>query len=429
MARRPARHVDDPIAVGQRLRASRLAAGISQRELAGDSCTTAYVSRIEAGVRVPSYQLLLEFAKRLGTTADFLATGQADQSISADFIEAELALRLGDHNRAGDLYREALARSETPSEEAQARLGLGRLELKRGETSAGMELLERALESGALPPADAAAAANALGRAYAAQGRFGEAIALFSRFLRQAREAGDQLDEVVFGLLLANTYIDQDQFAQAQSTLSEILDLARQTIDPMLRAGLYWTQSRAYSAQRQDDRAAEYAALVVSTLKASDQTLEAARAVLMQAFIENDRGNPQLALELLDEAEPVLRPADDPNDLATLTIQRAKALTALGEPNEAATLLLGVGARLKQTSPSNAALAYSAAADVFRSQGNTAQALEFYELTVETSPTATTRDVADALRTMAEIYEERGEDGKALELLKRALAIQAPARV
>jgi tetratricopeptide (TPR) repeat protein len=428
MARRPAKHVDDPVAVGQRVRNARLAAGISQRELAGDSCTTAYVSRIEAGVRVPSYQLLLEFAKRLGTTADFLATGQADQNISADFLEAEMALRLGDHNRAADLYHEALLRSDTPSEVAQARLGLGRLELKRGETRAGMELLERALDSGALPPGDATAAANALGRAYAAEGRFDEAIALFSRFLAQAREAGDQLDELAFGMLLANTYIDQGQFAQAQSTLAGILDLARETIDPMLRASLYWTQSRAYSAQRQDDRAAEYAALVVSTLKATDQTLEAARAVLMQAFIENDRGNPTLALELLDEAEPVLRPANDPNDLATVTIQRAKALTALGEPDEAATLLLGVGAKLKQTSPSNAALSYSAAADVFRSQGKTEQALEFYELAVETSVSAD-RQVADSLRAMAEIYEERGDAEKALELLKRALAIQAPARV
>lgn len=427
MARRPAKHVDDPVAVGQRLREARLAAGISQRELAGDSCTTAYVSRIEAGGRVPSYQLLLEFAKRLGTTADFLATGTADANISADFLEAEMALRLGDHARAAELYHEALMRSDAPSEVAQARLGLGRLELKRGETHAGIELLERALASNALPPADASAAANALGRAFAAEGRFDEALALFSRFLAQAREIGDQLDELVFGLLLANTYIDQERFAEAQSTLAEILDLARMAIDPMLRASLYWTQSRAYSAQRQDDRAAEYAALVVSTLKASDQTLEAARAVLMQAFIENDRGNPALALELLDEAEPILRPAGDPNDLATVTIQRAKALTALGEADEAAALLLGVGARLKQTSPSNAALSYEAAADVFRSRGDTEQALEFYELAVETSPTAD-RHVADSLRAMAEIFEERGDSEKALELLKRALAVQAPTR-
>jgi tetratricopeptide (TPR) repeat protein len=427
MARRPAKHIDDPAALGQRLREARRGAGISQRELAGDSCTTAYVSRIEAGVRVPSYQLLLEFAKRLGMTADFLATGKVEQDLSADFLEAEVALRLGDHTRASALYQDALMRSDTPREVAQARLGLGRLELKRGDARTGIDLLERALDSSALPPADAAAAANALGRAYAAQGLFDEAIALFSRFLAQAREAGDQLDELVFGLLLANTYIDQDQFAKAQETLAEILHLARQAIDPMLRAGLYWTQSRAYSAQRQDDRAAEYAALVVSTLKATDQTLEAARAVLTQAVIENDRGNPALALELLDEAEPVLRPADDPNDLATATIQRAKALTALGEPEEAATLLLGVGARLRQTSPSNAALSYQAAAEVFRSQGKTDQALEFYELAVDTSPTAD-RHVADSLRAMAEIYEERGDAEKALELLKRALTVQAPTR-
>ena len=53
MPRRPSNHVDDPIAVGQRLRQAREAAGLTQRELSFEGCTAAYVSRIEAGARVP----------------------------------------------------------------------------------------------------------------------------------------------------------------------------------------------------------------------------------------------------------------------------------------------------------------------------------------------------------------------------------------
>ncbi len=410
------------------MRDARVAAGVSQRQLAGDSCTTAYISRIEAGARVPSYQLLLRFAERLGTTAEFLATGQLDQGVSSEFLEAEMALRLGDYEKASELYEGALERGATATAVAQAQLGLGRLELKRGEMSAGIDLLERALGSNALPPGDASAAADALGRGYAAEGRFDEAIALFSRVLAQAREAGDQLDEVLFAVLLANTYTDQGQLAHAQSTLAEIIDLARQTVDPLLRASLYWSQSRVYSSQRQPDRAAEYAALTVATLKASDQTLGAARALALQALIENDRGNPELALELVDEGEPVVAAVGEPTDRALFTIERARALAALGRPEEAVDLLLAIAPQLRETSPANACRAFAAAADILRSEGENDRALELYELAVETAP-ALNRHVADALRAMAEIHEARGEAQKALELLKQALAAQAPTPV
>ena len=78
MPRRPSNHVDDAVAVGERLRQARIDAGLTQRELAFEGCTAAYVSRIEAGARVPSLQIIHEFAKRLDVTPEFLATGRRD---------------------------------------------------------------------------------------------------------------------------------------------------------------------------------------------------------------------------------------------------------------------------------------------------------------------------------------------------------------
>ena len=105
MPRRPSSHVDDPAAVGRRLREAREAAGLTQRELSFEGCTAAYVSRIEAGARVPSLQILREFGKRLGVSADFLATGSpGEPDLSSQFLEAEVALRLGDDQRATELY-------------------------------------------------------------------------------------------------------------------------------------------------------------------------------------------------------------------------------------------------------------------------------------------------------------------------------------
>jgi tetratricopeptide (TPR) repeat protein len=425
MPRRPSAHVDDPVFVGQRLRQAREAANLTQRELSFEGCTAAYVSRIEAGARVPSLQILREFAKRLGVSADYLATGLLDtEYVSTDLLEAEVALRLGDDERAEELYRAARADADSPAALAQAKLGLGRLAVHRGDISEGINLLEEALDSGDLRPGDASAAANALGRSYVSQNRYDEAFALFSRFLGSATSRGDQFDQVRFALLLANAYIDYGDYAGAHETLGGVLDLARKAVDPMLRASLYWSQSRVHVSQGEPDRAAEYAQLAIAILKASEQTLEAARALQVLAYIENDRGNPKAALALVDEGEPILAAAGDATDAAMFTVERARALSALGETEEAVGLLLGIVPRLTAAAPRDAVRAYSAVADIFRRQGDSARALELYELAIEQAPSAD-RHVTAALSAMAEIYEEQGDTQKALDVLKQAVATRA----
>jgi tetratricopeptide (TPR) repeat protein len=425
MPRRPSKHVDDPVSVGRRLRQARDSAGLTQRDLSFEGCTAAYVSRIEAGARVPSLQILHEFAKRLGVTPEYLATGRpAGEDVSSELLEAEVVLRLGDEDRAAELYETARADADSPAALARVQLGLGRLAIRRGEIAEGIELLERAVESRELAPGDASAAANALGRGYVMQNRFDEAFAVFERFLDEARSRGDHFDEVRFSVLLANAYIDHGDYGRAHATLGEVLDVARQTVDPLLRASLYWSQSRAHLSQGEPDRAAEYARLALATLRVSEQTLEAARALLLLAFIENDRGNPQTALELVDEGEPVVAAVGEAADAAMFAVERARALSALGEGQEALELLLGTVPRLVAAAPRDAGRAYCAVADIFRKHGDRPRALELYELAVEQAPVPS-RHVAAALTAMAEIHEERGETQMALDLLKRALAARS----
>ena len=426
MPRRPSTHVDDPVAVGRRLRQTREAAGLTQRDLSFEGCTAAYVSRIEAGARVPSLQILHEFGKRLGVRPEYLATGSldADGGLSSELLEAEVALRLGDEHRAAQLYEAARAEADSPGALAQAQLGLGRLALRRGELPEAVSLLEQALDSGELGPGDSSAAANALGRSYVSQNRYEEAFALFAHFLDEARNRADQFEEVRFALLLANAYIDHGDYGRAHETLGQVVEVARRAADPMFRASLYWSQSRIHLARSEPDRAAEYAQLAIVTLKTSEQTLAAAEALLLLAFIENDRGNPTAALELVEEGEPIVVAAGDTTEAAMFAVERARALSALGETNQAAELLLGVVPRLNSAAPKDAARAYAAVADIFRQNGDTARALELYELAVEQSPVAD-RHVVAALTAMAEIHEERGNGDMALALLRRALAVRA----
>jgi transcriptional regulator with XRE-family HTH domain len=55
----------------------RLARGLSQRDLSTPGVSYAYISRIEAGARIPSVKALRQVAGKLGVTVEHLETGRA----------------------------------------------------------------------------------------------------------------------------------------------------------------------------------------------------------------------------------------------------------------------------------------------------------------------------------------------------------------
>jgi len=128
-------HVDDPAAVGRRLKEARLAAGLSQRQLSFPGCSAAYISRLEAGDRVPSLQLLRKLAAKLNADEQYLATGvERIEQAPPEFVEAEVAHRLGDHELAKERYEQVLESTSSPASRERAAQALARL---RGETLAG----------------------------------------------------------------------------------------------------------------------------------------------------------------------------------------------------------------------------------------------------------------------------------------------------
>lgn len=101
---------------------------MSKRELAGDDCTPAYISRLELGQRVPSIQLLRLIGKRLKVDADFLATGgTVNGHDRAVLVDAEVALRFDDSVTARRLYERALVESapSSPGRERRSQVSAG----------------------------------------------------------------------------------------------------------------------------------------------------------------------------------------------------------------------------------------------------------------------------------------------------------------
>src|SRR6188508_1444862 len=147
MPRQKSTHVDSPRAVGERLKAARERAGLSQRQLSFPGCSPAYISRIESGDRIPSLQLLRELGRQLGVSEDYLATGSEIQGEPGGaLVEAEVALRLNELDEAERVYSSLLEGGST-ARRAEALSGLGQIAFRRGEPRTAIPFFEQALST------------------------------------------------------------------------------------------------------------------------------------------------------------------------------------------------------------------------------------------------------------------------------------------
>src|SRR3954452_1716827 len=101
----------DPAVLGARIKAARIAAGLTQPELAGVDASVGFVSRIESGQRRPNADLLGTLAAKLGVTMEFLVLGDGwedAQRLELLLDHAELSLVGGEAENALLRAREAL---------------------------------------------------------------------------------------------------------------------------------------------------------------------------------------------------------------------------------------------------------------------------------------------------------------------------------
>ena len=426
MPRQKSTHVDSPEAVGLRLKEARSRAGLSQRALSFPGCSPAYISRIEAGERIPSLQLLRELGRQLGVSEDFLATGaETGASRSSLLVDAEIALRLDDLETADELYGRILAEADDPLDRGEALQGVGTIEFRRGRPGEAVERLEEALALLGGDPAARPSLAESLGRAYATLGEFAPAIALFRQCGETFERQGDVLGQIRFACLLGYALTDSGNFAEAESVVAKALVAGREVSDPYTRARLYWSQSRLLLEQGKPGLAEQYARRALETLRATEDTHALGRAHQLLALVCLDSGKAGEALELLEEGWPLIAATGTPVELAEYRVEEARALAALGESERAASLAMEAAARLGDALAVDAGRAYALIADVYAGLGDSARARELYELAIERlEEWGPSRYLVDAYRRLAQLLEAQGQADDALDLLKRALGVQ-----
>lgn len=403
-------------------------AGLSQRQLSFPGCSPAYISRIEAGDRIPSLQLLREMGRRLRVSEDYLATGRERALVDEDeLVAADVAMRLDDRETAERLFAEALEQATTSEEQARALAGLGQLAFREGDPHGAVERLEAARALQRRTGREDVAAADTLGRAYAMVGEPESAIGVFESSLGKARERDDFVDVIRFSVLLANALIDIGNFPRAEELLGETLARIHDSRDPLLHARLFWSQSRLHALQNDSRTAARYARKALDILELTEHTYYTARAHQLLAHIEIDRGDAEQGLQLARKASELLGDSGNRLEHAILSLEEARALAKLGRREEAASLAMRISGELAEADPQDAGRSYALLAETFHEIGESERAIELFELSVELLAVAPDRYLVHSYSRLAELLEAAGRKDDALVVLKKAVGVQTEA--
>jgi tetratricopeptide (TPR) repeat protein len=428
MPRRKSTHVDDPIAVGARLRGAREAAGMSQRELAFAGCTAAYISRIESGARIPSLQLLVELGRRVGVSADFLARGAEAERAESVLDGAEIAWRLDDYVEARRLYERALEGTSDDRGRSVALEGIGQVALREGQPDRAVAAFESALEISREDLCSRPSLAESLARAHASLGQYASAVAVLERCLAAYETGDDTALFIRFACLLGYALTDNGEFGRAEQVVAKAINAAREVADPYTRARVYWSQSRLLAEKGQVAAAEEYARRTLELLRSTEDTYAVAHAQQTLAHICLELGRPGEALSLLDEGWPLISTAGSRTEIARYRIDQARALAALGESEQAAAIAMELTHQLGDTHVCDAARAYQLIAEIWERLDEPERAQELYELAIEGLEThPSSRYLVAAYRQLAGLLKQQGRTDDALGLLEKAVAVQEAA--
>jgi transcriptional regulator with XRE-family HTH domain len=234
--------------LGARIRAARVAAGLTQTELGGPDVTVSYVSRIESGARRPDARVLEAFASRLGVSVDELLTEPVSEDertalLAVDYVE--LSLELGEAQDALTQADRLLADAETPAYlrervmflRGRALEALGRLE----DATDAFEQVRAAYPEGGL----ALQCAMALSRCYREAGDLGRAISAgetaLAAYAERGLAGGDEAVQLT--VTVAAAYHERGDVAYAVRLCREAAAVAEESGSPRSRAAAYWNAS------------------------------------------------------------------------------------------------------------------------------------------------------------------------------------------
>jgi transcriptional regulator with XRE-family HTH domain len=337
----------EPAELGRRIKRLRQQRGMTQGQLAGGVASTAYVSRIEAGLRRPDASVLEGLAGNLDVEVAELLIGEATplrSRVELDLNAAEWALSTGAPAEALDRLASLPAHVDADQRQ-RARL----LEALIGQ-ALGVDPIPALQELASDKPANLTTwlrAQTALCRALCDNGELDSAAVAGELALEhlESLELTGTDDGVRLAVTLAGIYELRGELPEALRLAEETLARADEAATPRARAYAYWNASLRRTQESDIGSAIAYADRALTLLGSEDDARQRAllRTSIGRFHLRADQPDIATALEILATAgrELTLSGASAV-EIAATTVETARGHVMSGDTATADVLVAGV---------------------------------------------------------------------------------------
>jgi tetratricopeptide (TPR) repeat protein len=329
--------------LGDRLRQLRVAAGLTQSDLARDRFSKEYISQIERGKTRPTPETIEWLAASLGVDPAFLASGvSSDERARAEAVLTRAEALVEKHEYVGsiDEYGRALGPvMSTGAVELRVRLLSGEAwaRILKGDVREGLQLLEQAQSLGEGPEFSDLDRAEILFRLGA--GRYlissiATAIALFGESLAliDGSELPSDLLRAKVLTWRSRCYRRQRDYEAAREDVERALELAESTQDAYTLGDSYFQASVIAERDGHWVLARTYAERAKSQFEELSDRGNLGRLLNNLGGLDFLLGNPEKAIARLTEAIEVAIECDDDVGVATAVSSLAQVYLRTGDP-------------------------------------------------------------------------------------------------
>jgi len=419
--------------VGERIRVTRIARGMSQAELAAAvGVSNSYLSHIEAGRRPASKEFRRQIAATLGVEASELEEGvpsDKKEEIRLKLSFAELALRNGDWQLAEDTYSQVLRTARAMPFNRfvdEATWGMARALEATGQVERAIESYEGLVGQGSLSPAVPRWAVTvALIRAYSECGDLARAIDIGERALGESETAGTEEvgSQVEVISTLAGCYLERGDLTRASLLIERALRVAEQDGALRSRAAAAWNAAVIEDARHDTQAASLHAARALAMYEELDnqRAIGLLRVVAAGLFLRQERPKPEAALPLLDRALTELSTSGTELDVEYVHTEQARAHLLAGRPDQAFEIATAALTALPDEERIQRGRMLLVLGHAERAQGHSEDALvTFLAAAEQLNQAGAQRQAATAWRELGEAYVELGRPAEAIEALRQA---------
>jgi tetratricopeptide (TPR) repeat protein len=410
----------DPALLGRRVRAARLAAGLTQGRLGGDDVTVSYISRIESGQRRPDGRVLVTLADRLGIPVDSLLADAGDDRSAALRVEvdfAELSLETGEPQAA--LERLDVALSERldmtpPGLSQRARVLRARALEAVGEIEEAVAAWEGLLAE-APHGSHALTCGIALSRCYRESGDLGRAISVGEELLRglEERRLGGGDEAVQLTVTVAAAYFQRGDTHHAVRMCKQAITAAEATGSSRARASAYWNASMMELEQGMVAAAVPLAERALALLGESRDARNLARLRSQLGIMQMQLDPPALAeasRNLHDAEEAMTGSSASVVDVVRNRVAIARAQLMGGDAHEARETARRSFLETRQLAPVLAADALALEGQAAAAEGDADQARALYkEAVLMLTGVGADRDAGQLWLELGALLESVGE--------------------